>query len=153
MITISSSNGTWIEVAGTTQLTAEGATPPVTWTAFNPDGTPSQNISFSPSDQSNPVTVMGLGYGQVTIEVSDFLRNFASMTLYIGSVVIAGADGSFFWVKSNGNLQTLEPGQVDPVVKGLVDANSVLADLTRQVPTPGAVNCYVLNLNSFKYQP
>lgn len=101
--------------------------------------------------------VIGRAFGLVNITVTDSQGDEGTLELYVGSVVIVGADGSYCQVFADGSAQPVDPKHVDPRITTLVGSNAIVADITGMAsttPSPGtptapAVTCYVLNLKSF----
>lgn len=149
-LTITSSAGNWIESGTTTRLTVTGSSGRLMWaeTSFG-------SITPVPSESGLEVSAdfVGTGFGQVNLIVTDD-GNLpcvpGTLTLWVGSVVISGADGNFWLLKAGQpmSITPLDPRNLDPAVHTLIDSNAVLADLTDQ-STATAVTCYLLNLASF----
>jgi len=150
------SDNTWYEVGTKLTLAATGGTSNITWSVETGEGT---IVLASKSGAS--ITATTMGFGTTTIKATDSANATGLITLYIGSVVLAGADGSYYLIKPNGanavNSWYLNPpGGEEPAVStavvSLKDANAIVADLT-QASSQSSVTCYVLNLASFHYQP
>jgi hypothetical protein len=157
-IKLMSSKGTRLEVGQDTTLTMPGGKGKVRWSTTDPN----QSLVRLKPQNDGTCDVEGVGFGQVTINATDEDQT-ETFTLYVGSVVIAGADGLYWQLTADGQATRLKPTQMDPEVLNLVNANAIVADLTRKskakavtsvaantTPTPSeAVTCYVLNLKSF----
>ncbi|NNB88927.1 hypothetical protein [Corallococcus exiguus] len=118
------------------------------------DPTPPNIVRILKSDY-NSITIEAIGFGTVVLKATDVRLSDAPppkpITLYIGSVIIVGADGNQWRFFADSSIQPLKCD--NPVIQALVDSNAVIANLTgadtSKSPEP-YVTCYVLNLKSFK---
>ncbi|WP_205520255.1 hypothetical protein [Pyxidicoccus caerfyrddinensis] len=132
-------------------LTAVGGSNPYRWTESS-DGT---LLNSETAETQIAWRVSGRAFGRTSIEVSDGSGGSEILALYVGSVVIVGADGSHCQVFADGSAKRIDPDEVDPRITALVDSNAIVADITGQAkavaPSSEAVTCYVLNLASFAF--
>ncbi|MFP2924692.1 hypothetical protein ACLESO_05635 [Pyxidicoccus sp. 3LG] len=145
-----------IEVGASTRLTASGNKENVTWSTE-----PAQQSIVTLTRQKNGGCVgEGIGFGQVKIIATDAAQEVqGTLTLFVGSVIIAGADGMYWQVQYDPKKGCPVISKFDAPLRGstldiLIKSNAVVADLTdadpKMLPDPIAlVTCYVLNLNSF----
>ncbi|WP_164015004.1 hypothetical protein [Pyxidicoccus trucidator] len=140
-----------VEVGSQVTLTASGGSGSFKW-GEDSGGT---LLTSKPEAVARAWVVTGRAFGLVKIAVKATSGDFETLNLYVGSVVIVGADNNHWQVFADG---TTKPHvEVDSRVKSMVDCNAVVADITgiaSTTPSPGtppseAVTCYVLNLKSF----
>jgi hypothetical protein len=135
----------WIEVGTRTSLTLNGgsSTATTTWT------TSISSIAYVPATTAGVVaTIEGTGFGQITVTASQGSESSPGYSFYVGSVLIAGADGNYWQLFSDGSAQSIKSTDLNSTVPTLVTSNAIISDLTAQ-STADAVTCYVLNLKSF----
>jgi hypothetical protein len=148
----------WIEVGATGTLSVVG---------YNPIG----QITFS-ATPPNVVSISGttlaaLGFGMTSISVTDSGTNNSPaqpLSLYIGSVIIVGADGNSWRMYSDGSVTgPLTPSNISKRMQMLEAKNILFAEvgdtkIYDATPSPmeysisdaetsnTAVTCYLLNL-------
>ncbi|HEX8822901.1 MAG TPA: hypothetical protein VF794_23440 [Archangium sp.] len=141
-VKIHSSTETRLEVGRSTVLTASGYNGQVTWKVDH------EHLLSLKNPHSFKCEAEGIGFGKVTLTVTDKDGDSEPFTLYVGSVIIAAADHQYWQLTSDGAVTSLTLPEKDNPVVNLVNANAIVADLT-PMPTSDAVTCYVLNLKSF----
>ncbi|RKH21374.1 hypothetical protein D7X74_01455 [Corallococcus sp. CA047B] len=100
--------------------------------------------------------VSGSGFGKSTV-FATFTDNAnklhtAQQDIYVGTVVIAGANGSFWQVFSDGGIRPISDTDVHPDAQTMIKNNAIFSDLTGN-STSTAVTCYLLNLKSYTIKP
>jgi hypothetical protein len=148
----------WIEVGDTSNLEV------VPHGDVNPD-----NYVFSSSNPNvaliSGVKITGIGFGVTTISASHSRNNqvVARLTLYVGSVVIVGADGNSWRIFPDGVCRQVLPNDISPRMQKLETHHFLFAEVENKAiydityPMKGidheparasstAVTCYLLNL-------
>jgi hypothetical protein len=135
-----------MEVAASVVLTSKlnGSRVKAEWSQSS-NGDVICNASFVP--EVGTVGFSGTGFGKATI-TAQFEGAEARLDICVGSVVIAGADGSYWQVFSDGSVKLMDQRTLREDITTLVKNNAIIADLTDN-STPFAVTCYLLNLKSF----
>lgn len=145
-LSVSPLGNSWIEVG--TICTAS--------VSINVSGIPNNNVATVSGNVLN-----GNGFGRITISVG----TLGTFDLYVGSVIIAGADGKSWQVFSDGSCRALQPDQIsqriqtleqpstgNPVLfadvgnTNIYDATPVTTGSTFDPAKTTAVTCYLLNL-------
>jgi hypothetical protein len=138
-----------VEVGSQVNLTAKGGSGGSGSFHWSEDS--GGTLLSSPSDPTQVAwAVTGRAFGLVTIKVTATVNGTSeveTLKLYVGSVVIVGADGRNCQVFSDGSVNA--DVKVDSRVNSIVDCNAIVADLTDMAASAEAVTCYVLNLKSF----
>ncbi len=115
-------------------------------------------------------TILGVGFGVATLTMRDTTQNnirVASLTLYVGSVVILGADGNSWRIFPDGVCRQILPNDISQRMQNLETKKTLFADVGNNniwdstpaptepsnYPKPAqpdstAVTCYLLNLQS-----
>jgi hypothetical protein len=154
--TISNFGNSTVEVGSRVTLTVEGGSKPYNWTEDS-GGT----LLISETDKTQIAwTVRGRAFGRANIKVTDSKEGEEGiLELYVGSVVVVGADDSYWQLFADGTTQRIDSKKVDPRITALVDSNAIVADITdikqkelsSGAPPSEAVTCYMLNLASFAF--
>jgi hypothetical protein len=146
-----------VEVGSQVNLTAVDGHGPYKWSVTFKGQNPLLYTGDDVTQIAWSVTGRAFGLAYIKVTDSSSKKQEATLELYVGSVVIVGADDSYWQVFSDG---TTKPHVgVDSRVTVLVDANAIVADITGSDPqerssgTPPAeaVTCYMLNLASFAF--
>jgi hypothetical protein len=137
----------------------------------NPDSVNYTFTSCNTSVASIPdgLHVEGSGFGVTTIMGNSNGIFGPTLELYVGSVIIAGADGNSWQIFSDGSSKLLSSDQISKRIQGLEGKNILFADVGNNniydaTPNPKepsepkpetsatAVTCYLLNLQSVTRQ-
>lgn len=139
----------WMEsgpTPATLIATFDGTTPvPVQWSVQLNDPSLLSMVN-PPGWKGGPYTFTVNGFGKTTIAATTGTE-WAFLDLYIGSVLIAGMDGRYWQVHSDGSTRRVDQEDLALSVKGLVHSPAQVADLTA-TSTATAVTCYLLNIRS-----
>jgi hypothetical protein len=154
----------WIEVGDQCTLSTPGY-------KLDPNALSLNNLNVASISEQGVIT--GKGFGMTTIPVIGPNTPPTSLNIYVGSVIIAGADGKSWQVFPDGSCRWLSPDQIDPRMEKLESGGVLFADVDNQnvcdvkmgwLPTAPAqqpdqqltqtaVTCYLLNLQNVPPPP
>jgi hypothetical protein len=148
-ITLTPQGNSWLEIGSPCTLSSSLGKEPVaaTWS----ESSKGSVAVVLPTQPLGTCQVIARGFGKVKITAT-YKNDQVDMWLWVGTVVIAGADGDYWQVYADGSIKKMEEKDLSPTIVNMVKDKVIIADLTGN-SSATAVTCYLLNLKSFNPMP